>query len=75
VPGVVGNVLRATRVRVRAQGIDGQVFACDLQGMDAVGLQHEMDHLAGTLFVDRLSIFRKLRMRLFSGGVSGGKAA
>lgn len=63
VPGVVGNVLRATEVRVRAQDRDGNVFERDLSAMNAVCLQHEMDHLAGTLFIDRLSLFRRLRLR------------
>lgn len=63
VPDVVGNVIRATAVRVRAQDLSGVTFVRDLSGMAAVCLQHEMDHLAGKLFVDRLSIFRRLRIR------------
>lgn len=64
VPGVVGNVVRATQLTVRARDRDGQAFERQLDGMRAVCLQHEMDHLAGTLFVDRLSVFRRLRWRL-----------
>jgi peptide deformylase len=63
VPGVVGNVIRATEVQVRAQDRHGEAFERALSGMDAVCLQHEMDHLAGKLFIDRLSIFRRLRIR------------
>jgi peptide deformylase len=63
VPGVVGNVVRATQVRVRAQDKDGKAFECDLEGMHAVCVQHEMDHLDGRLFVDRLSWIRRLRAR------------
>jgi peptide deformylase len=63
VPGVVGNLVRATQVRVRACDRAGQAFERDLEGMYAVCLQHEMDHLAGKLFVDRLSLFRRLRVR------------
>jgi peptide deformylase len=63
VPGVTGNVLRATRVRVRAADTAGLPFERDLEGMAAVCLQHEMDHLAGKLFIDRLSLFRRLRLR------------
>ena len=63
VPGVVGNVIRATELRVRARDRHGQPFERELRGMDAVCLQHEMDHLAGRLFVDRLSVFRRLRIR------------
>lgn len=67
-PGITGNVFRRTQVRVRAQGRDGETFECDLSGMDAVSLQHEMDHLDGKLFIDRLSVFRRLGLRLRGGG-------
>jgi peptide deformylase len=63
VPGVVGNLVRATRVRVRARDRSGGTFERDLEDMYAVCLQHEMDHLVGKLFVDRLSLFRRLRVR------------
>ncbi len=63
VPGLVGNVFRATRVRVRAQDQHGTAFERNLSGMHAVCLQHEMDHLAGKLLVDRVSIFKRLRIR------------
>ncbi|MGB5253775.1 MAG: peptide deformylase [Sedimenticolaceae bacterium] len=63
VPGVFGNLIRATQLRVRAQDRFGEVFESDLEGMHAVCLQHEMDHLDGKLFVDRLSLFRRLRVR------------
>jgi len=63
VPGVVGNVVRATQVRVRAQDRSGKMFESNLEGMHAVCVQHEMDHLVGKLFVDRLSWFRRLRLR------------
>ena len=63
VPGVVGNVVRATQVRVRARDRSGEAFERDLEGMSAVCLQHEMDHLVGKLFVDRLPLLRRLRFR------------
>lgn len=63
VPGVVGNVVRATQVRVRARDRSGETFERDLEGMPAVCLQHEMDHLVGKLFVDRLPLLRRLRFR------------
>lgn len=63
VPGVFGNLVRATQLRVRARDRFGEVFERDLEGMHAVCLQHEMDHLDGRLFVDRLSLFRRLRVR------------
>ncbi len=63
VPGVVGNVVRATQIRIRAQDRAGEIFERNLEGMHAVCVQHEMDHLVGKLFVDRLSLFRRLRLR------------
>lgn len=63
VPGVVANVLRATRVRVRAKDVDGEPFERTLEDMAAVCLQHEMDHLVGKVLVDRLSRFRRWRLR------------
>ncbi len=59
-PGVSGTVFRATQLTVRAQDRHGQTFTRDLSEMGAVCLQHEMDHLAGKLFIDRMSIFRRL---------------
>jgi peptide deformylase len=62
VPGVVGKVLRSTRLRVRARDATGASFEQDLADMDAVCLQHEVDHLIGKLFIDRLSPLRRLRL-------------
>src|ERR1019366_3513573 len=47
VPSVFEEVQRAARVRVRAQNAEGKVFERELENLDAVCLQHEMDHLAG----------------------------
>jgi peptide deformylase len=63
VPNVFEEVERAARVRVRAQDVDGKVFERDLDGLGAVCLQHEMDHLAGKLFVDYLSVLKRERIR------------
>ncbi|MGH8230356.1 MAG: peptide deformylase [Steroidobacteraceae bacterium] len=63
VPNVFEPVERAARVRVRAQGADRVVFERDLDGLAAVCLQHEMDHLAGKLFVDYLSGLKRERIR------------
>lgn len=63
VPGIVDNVVRATQLRARAWDRSGQPFVRDLEGMDAVCLQHEMDHLAGRLFIDHLSLLRRLLAR------------
>ena len=63
VPGVFDDVERAARVRVRAQDQTGAVFERDLDGVVAVCLQHEMDHLEGKLFVDYLSDMKRDRIR------------
>jgi peptide deformylase len=67
VPGVLDSVRRATRLRVRAQGRDGVPFERRIEGMNAVCLLHEIDHLDGRLFVDRLSWLRRLRWRRLLG--------
>jgi peptide deformylase len=59
VPGVYAEVSRAEKVRVKAQNPDGSFFEEDLDGMHAVCLQHEMDHLIGKLFVDYLSPLKR----------------
>ena len=63
VPGVLDSVQRATRLRLRAFDREGQAFEKRLQDMEAVCLLHELDHLDGRLFIDRLSWFRRLRWR------------
>ncbi len=63
VPGVFDDVERAARVRVRAQDKTGAVFERDLDGVVAVCVQHEMDHLEGKLFVDYLSDLKRDRIR------------
>jgi peptide deformylase len=63
VPDIFDEVQRAVRVRVRAQGRDGQVFERDFEHMLAVCVQHEIDHLEGKLFVDYLSDLRRERIR------------
>jgi peptide deformylase len=61
-PGLVGNVPRATRVRIKALDRHGRPVERDLEDLLAVCVQHEMDHLQGTLFVDHLSIFRRVQV-------------
>lgn len=63
VPGRTGLVKRATRLRVAACDPGGAPFEKRLQGLAAVCLLHEMDHLDGRLFVDRLSWFGRIRLR------------
>ncbi|MEM1114819.1 MAG: peptide deformylase [Pseudomonadota bacterium] len=62
-PGIEANVLRAAGVCVRAQDTEGKTFEREIQGMHAVCIQHEIDHLNGVLFIDRLFWFQKLRLR------------
>ena len=62
-PQVFEKVKRAERVRVRAQDRHGTWFERELEGLAAVCLQHEMDHLDGKLFVDYLSSLKRDRIR------------
>src|ERR1700676_117827 len=63
VPNVFEPIERAARVRVRARSADGERYERELEGLAAVCLQHEMDHLAGKLFVDYLSGLKRERIR------------
>ncbi|HPF26277.1 MAG TPA: peptide deformylase [Steroidobacteraceae bacterium] len=63
VPGIFDDVERAAKVRVRAQDRTGAEFELELEGLPAVCLQHEMDHLEGKLFVDYLSDIKRQRIR------------
>jgi peptide deformylase len=63
VPGIYDDVERAERVRIRALDRDGVAFERDLDGLLAVCVQHEMDHLSGRLFVDYLSELKRQRIR------------
>ncbi len=63
VPGRKGLVKRPTRLSVRAQDTSGQPFTAHLQGLEAVCLRHEIDHLYGILFIDRLWLLRRLGIR------------
>jgi peptide deformylase len=63
VPSVYDEVRRPARVRVRAQDADGRSFELDCEGLLAVCVQHEMDHLGGKVFVDYLSALKQDRIR------------
>jgi peptide deformylase len=58
-PGVSEDIERAEYVRVRARGRDGGVFELEATGLLAVAIQHEFDHLEGTLLVDRVGLLRR----------------
>jgi peptide deformylase len=63
VPGFYENVKRPARVRVNALGLDGKPFTLEPEGLLAVCIQHELDHLNGKLFVDYLSGLKRTRIR------------
>ncbi|MBV8740242.1 MAG: peptide deformylase [Sinobacteraceae bacterium] len=63
VPGIFDEVQRAARIRLRWQDRTGAVCEQDHDGMLAVCIQHEMDHLEGKLFVDYLSDLKRQRIR------------
>lgn len=63
VPGIYAEVSRSEKVTVRAQGVNGEFFERSLDGMHAICLQHEMDHLKGILFVDYLSPLKRRMVR------------
>jgi peptide deformylase len=63
VPGVTGMVVRETEIRVCAQDVNGATFERDLSQMSAVALLHEIDHLDGVMFIDRMSWFARRRVR------------
>jgi peptide deformylase len=63
VPAVYEKVERHARVRVRALGRDGQPYEFDAEGLTAVCVQHEMDHLMGKVFVDYLSPLKRDRIK------------
>jgi peptide deformylase len=62
VPGYYDKVTRAAKVRVRAKGADGKPYELDAEGLLAVCIQHEMDHLLGKVFVDYLSPLKRARL-------------
>lgn len=63
VPGFYEMVRRAERVRVSALDRTGELFELEAEGLLAVCIQHEMDHLDGKLFVDYLSALKRDRIR------------
>jgi len=62
-PGIYEKLSRATHIRVRALGRDGKSFEMDADGLLAICIQHEMDHLEGKLFVDYLSELKRQLIR------------
>ncbi len=62
VPGIYEKVERADKVTVRALDRDGQTFELEAEGLLAVCIQHEIDHLDGKVFVDYLSPLKQQRI-------------
>jgi peptide deformylase len=63
VPGIYDTVERPARIRVRALNAQGEPFTLDAEGLLAVCIQHEMDHLKGRVFVQYLSRLKQSRIR------------
>jgi peptide deformylase len=63
VPGYYEKVRRAEHIRMSAQDESGDSYEFEAEGLEAVCIQHEMDHLEGKLFVDYLSALKRNRIR------------
>jgi peptide deformylase len=63
VPGIYDGVERPSRVKVRALDLDGKQFEVEADGLLAVCIQHEMDHLKGKVFVEYLSPLKRNRIK------------
>jgi peptide deformylase len=63
IPGIFEDVTRALQIKVRGLDERGQPLAFDAEGYLARALQHEVDHLDGVLFVDRLSLLKRQFLR------------
>ena len=63
VPGIYASVKRAENITIRAKDTDGKTFEEQAEGLHAVCIQHEMDHLIGRLFVDYLSPLKRNMVR------------
>lgn len=63
IPGLYDDVRRAEKLHVEAQDLEGQPISFDAEGYLARVLQHEVDHLDGVLFVDRLSLLKRQFLR------------
>lgn len=62
VPGYYDKIVRAARIRVKALNERGETFELAAEGLLAVCIQHEMDHLRGRVFVDYLSPLKRARL-------------
>jgi peptide deformylase len=58
-PGITEEIERAAKVRVRAEDREGKTFELEAEGLLAVAIQHEYDHLQGVLMIDHLGLLKK----------------
>jgi peptide deformylase len=58
-PGIREEITRADRIKVRARGVDGEPFTFEANALLSRAVQHEIDHLDGVLFIDRMSPVRR----------------
>ncbi|MFN3788720.1 peptide deformylase [Massilia sp.] len=63
VPGIYDGVERPARVKVKAHDVEGKEFELEADGLLAVCIQHEMDHLMGKVFVEYLSPLKRNRIK------------
>lgn len=63
VPGYYETVERSDRITVEGLNIEGESFSVDVDGLLAICIQHEIDHLDGKLFIDRLSPIKSARLK------------
>lgn len=63
VPGIYDGIERATAIKVSAQDADGKTRELEAEGLFAVCVQHELDHLMGKVFVEYLSPLKRSRIK------------
>lgn len=63
VPGIYDEVERASEIKVKALDLNGEPFEFEADGILAVCVQHEIDHLNGKVFVEKLSMLKQMRIR------------
>jgi len=63
VPGITGDVLRPSEILIRALDINGREIRIEADGLLARVLQHEIDHINGILFIDRLEEYKQKELR------------
>ena len=62
-PGIYDSVTRAERVTVEALNEQGEKFTLEAEGLLAICIQHELDHLIGKVFVEYLSVLKQDRIK------------